>query len=305
MTRYFIVDVFTERPFDGAQIAVFPDASGLNAQQMQLLARELNLSDSVFVQALDGASNRFQLRHFSPVKERQFTGQGIIGAAHVLGAQNFIALTQPHTHIEFLQQGGEARVVLSGSKEKLFVQFSRKAQTLVDRYVPANKELAAALSLSETDIASRRYQPMLVSCEQPYLIVPLRSFTAVREAVFNHKEWSTRVAPVSAANEILLFSVKSDISASNFHGRLVGPGIGNEDDPPIGAAIPAFTGYLANFDHVRDGTYAFVIDRGVRARRKSVLSIEMIKQTGKENEIRVGGPAVIVASGEMQPPPSC
>ena len=302
--NYYIVDVFTEHAFDGAQIAVFPDARDLNETQMQQLASELNLSDTVFLQALDNDRNYYQLRNFSPNSERQFAGQSIVGAAFVLAHCALVDTSQPHTKLLFRLNNSETDVVISKSDAGFFIQFSRKAQSIVDRYVPTNSDLATALSLNENDIVSNRHQPMLVSCDQPYLIVPLRSFSAVREATFNRKAWSSTVAPVSPTNEILLFSVKSDLPVSNFHGRLVGPGIGADDDPPIGSAIPAFTGYLSAYESVREGTYSFVIDRGTTARRKSILSVEMIKRDGKENEIRVGGPAVLVASGGIATPPS-
>lgn len=142
----------------------------------------------------------------------------------------------------------------------------------------------------------------MVFCDHPYLIVPLRSFEAVCKARFNLKDWSNTVTPISAANEILLFSTKSDMPSANFHGRLVGPQIGVDEDPPIGSVMPAFAGYLNAHGHIRPGTYSFVIDRGTLQTRKSVLTVEMVHKKSKENEIRVGGPAVIVGEGTIKAP---
>lgn len=300
MNHYYIVDVFTDKAFNGAQIAVFPQALDLNEQQMQLIARELNFSDTVFVQPL-GDSN-FELKVFSPSKLRKFSGHATLAAAYVLGKFTLAPLSDAHTNVSMVQNGAMTHVVISQTAKDLFIQFSRKSNPVVDRYVPRNEELAAAFSLDERDISKTPYSALLVSCDQPFLIVPLISFEAVRRAQFNLKQWSSNVAPVSAASEILLFAAKSDVRNSNFHGRIVGPHIGIDEDPPIGAAMPAFTGYLNAQGHVRPGTYSFVIDRGTVDTRKSILTIEMVNQKSKESEIRIGGPAVLVGEGDIVTP---
>ena len=301
MNHYYIVDVFTDKAFNGAQIAVFPDALELNEAQMQLIARELNFSDTVFV--LPQRDSNFELKVFSPSKPRKFSGHATLAAAYVLGKFSLAPLTKAHTTVTMDQHGALTQVVISKKdKDELFIQFSRKSNPVVDRYVPSNEAIAAALSLEERDISKTPYNTLLVSCDQPFLVVPITSFEAVRKAQFNFKLWSSTVAPISAANEILLFSTKSDTKSSNFHGRLVGPQIGIDEDPPIGAAMPAFTGFLNAQGHVRPGTYSFVIDRGTNATRKSVLTVEMVNQKGKENEIRVGGPAVLVGEGKIATP---
>lgn len=298
---YYIVDVFTDSAFNGAQIAVFPEAADLTDSQMQLLARELNLSDTVFIHR--NADADYQLKVFSPVNELSFSGHAVIGAAYVLGKSGLQPLTDKHTAIQMTLNTSNTQVVITRKGEDdLFIMFSRKAQPVIDRYVPTTADLAAALGLEEKTIISKPYFPMLVSCDQPYLIVPLRSFDAVRQARFHLKTWSDSVAPISATNEILLFSTRSDLHSSNFHGRLVGPQIGIDEDPPIGSVMPAFAGYLGAQGHVRPGTYSFAIDRGTMTTRKSVITVEMVNQKGRENEIRVGGPAVIVGQGSLLAP---
>jgi len=298
---YYIVDVFTDKAFNGAQIAVFPEAGELTDMQMQTLARELNLSDTVFIRR--NADADYRLKVFSPVSELSFSGHAIIGAAYVLAQSGLQQLVGQHTAIQMSLNTSSTQVVITRKGEdEIFIMFSRKAQPVIDRYVPGTADLAAALGLEEKLIISKPYFPMLVSCDQPYLIVPLRSFEAVRQARFHLKAWSDSVAPVSATNEILLFAARSDLRSSNFHGRLVGPQIGIDEDPPIGSVMPAFAGFLGAQGHVRPGTYSFVIDRGTLDTRKSVITVEMVNQKGRENEIRVGGPAAIVGKGELQAP---
>jgi len=298
---YFIVDVFTEKEFDGAQIAVILLNTPLTDEQMQKLASEIGLSDCAFVEPAEGDQS-FSLRVFTPSAERNFGGQATIAAAYVIAEQGLVSHEGDFTSLKFQQAAADVDVVLSKKNDEWFVQFSRKAEAVVDRFVPDNAALAAALSLQESDIESIRFRPLLVACDQPYLVVPLRSFQAVRSAGFNFNEWSNRVASISPTNEILLFTGKSDVASSDFHARLLGPQLAPDADPPIASALPAFVGYLAELEELREGTYAFSVDRGTVGTRKSLLNVELVHQSGRENEVRVGGPAVLVAEGKIKIP---
>lgn len=299
---YYIVDVFTRTAFNGAQLAVFPEAEGLDELQMQLIARELNLTETVFM-TNSLKQKACKLRIFSPSCEREFSGHANIGASYVIAKCSYIEFDGQQLELTLTQNTGPIKVVITRDKNaEFFIQFSRSAEAVTDRYVPANSQLADMLTLNEKEIGNARYQTMLVSCDHAYLVVPLKSFESVRNAVFNLKEWSSSVAPISPANEILLFASKSDVAQSNFHGRIVGPQIGVEEDPPIASAMPSFAGYLSAHEHIKQGTYSFTIDRGTLTTRKSVLSVDLVNHPTNENEIRVGGPAVIVAEGTIDAP---
>lgn len=302
MLDYYIVDVFTETPFGGAQIAVVVLDKPLESGQMQVLASEINLSDCVFVASSANDDAQFPMRVFTAFGERDFGGQATVAAAFVLAHRGLVKCESENTALVLKQQATDINVVISNSGSGRFIQFSRKAQAIVDSFVPDNAALAAALSLEDADITSIRFRPLLVACEQPYLIIPLRSFEAVRKASFNYSEWSNRVASISPASELLLFSTKSDVASSDFHARLLGPQMAPDADPPIASAVPAFVGYLSELETIREGTYAFSLDRGTVATRKSLISVELVHQSGKENEVRLGGPAVLVAEGRIRIP---
>ncbi len=298
--EYYIVDVFTSEKFNGAQIGVFPDAGNLSDADMQLLAREINLSDCVFLSDKTGVAGGKRLRAFTPSKEINFAGPPIIASAHVLAETGAVKLKDKYTDFTLEQNSGVIEISITGQDGKPgLIQYKLDANPTIDRYVPVNADLAAMLGLQEADIEKLKYQPLLVSTEQTWLIVPLRSFDAVRKATFDYSVWSQSIAPVCMANEILLFSTQSDHPASNFHARLVGPDIGIHEDPPIATTMSAFTGYLCEQKHVSEGTHAFIIDRGLNTTRKSVLTIEMVNRKTGTNVVRVGGTAVIVGKGSM------
>ena len=296
---YYTADVFTESVFQGAQIAVFPAATGISDEQMSLIARELNLSETVFVIPAE-QDNHFKLRIFTPLKEISFAGHPVLATAKALLEDGLITLNDGKASVCFQQKAGDLSVNIEQREgEPLFVQFSLSSNPVVDRYTPRASELAALLSIDESDIDTHTFQTRLVSITQPYLILPLASQAAVRKARFDMKAWSQSSAPAMAAQEILVFSNKTDNDDCDFHARLLGPSIGVHEDPPIGSAMPCFTGYLGSHDAIREGTYTFVIDRGTTETRRSVLSIEMDNHADKATALRVGGNVVLVSKNTL------
>jgi len=301
--NYYIADVFTKQIFSGAQIAVFPNAEGLSKQQMQLVARELNLSETVFVFHPDKQNTNRVMRIFSPQSEIDFAGHPIIATAFVLASCGDIRLNDAITPMVFEQNTGPVNVNISAEDGKpSFVQFTRKVSSIIDRFTPSDEELASFLSLQPSEFDHKKYSARLVSCGVPYLIVPVWRYESVRTAKFNYAAWSQSIAPQTAAQEILLFSPKTPFTDADFNARLLGPRIGIHDDPPVGSAMPAFASYLCSFEFMQKGTYTFTVDRGEQSNRRSVLNLEMDHKGESMLTIRVGGAAVMVVEGVMDIP---
>lgn len=299
---YYIADVFTDRIFNGAQIAVFPKADGLNAEKMASIAKELNLSETVFVFHRHDPKLR-RLRIFSPLREVDFAGHPIIATAHVLACSGDIVLQDGITPLLFEQNVGAIEVNISiQNGEPCFVQFSRSVKPIVDRFAPTDAELCSILSLQATDLDHKKYSPRLVSCGFPYLIVPVWNYDAVRKARFNYAAWTQSAAPHTAAQEILLFAPKSPNPDADFNARLLGPNIALQDDPPVGSAMPAFCSYLCSFEHTQKGTHAFAVERGQLSTRRSLLQLEMDNKQQETLMVRIGGQAVIFAIGSIELP---
>jgi trans-2,3-dihydro-3-hydroxyanthranilate isomerase len=300
---YFIADAFTKQLFNGAQIAVFPNADGLSDTTMKLLARELNLSETVFVFHPETGDNKRKIRVFTPKKEVDFAGHPIIATAYVLGLCGDIPLTDTITPIVLEQNDGPIEVnitVLDG--KPTFVQFASKVVSIIDRFAPTDEELASFLGIRQSELDHKKYSPRLVSCGFPYLIVPAWNYESVRQAKFNSAAWSQSIAPQTAAQEILLFAPKSPFPDADFNARLLGPHIGLYEDPPIGIAMPAFASYLCSFEHTRKGTHVFAVDRGDAESRRSVINLEMDNKGHESVALRVGGGAVLFARGTIDLP---
>lgn len=300
--KYYIADVFTNQIFNGAQIAVFPNADGLSNHQMKLVAKELHLTETVFV-FNQGKDTKRRMRIFSPKGEIDFAGHPVIATAFVLASCGDIELTGKFTPIVFEQNSGPISTNITNDNGKpVFIQFTRKVSPIVDRFAPPDGELASFLSIAQGQIDHKKYNTRLVSCGFPYLFVPVYNYETVRSAKFNYQAWSESIAPQTAAQEILLFSARTPFQDADFNARLVGPNIGLHDDPPVGTAMPAFAAYLCSFDHMKKGTYTFAVDRGEKSNRRSVIQLEMDHKRDDTLTIRVGGEAVMVAEGTIHVP---
>ncbi|MDF1584210.1 MAG: PhzF family phenazine biosynthesis protein [Methyloprofundus sp.] len=300
---YYIADVFTNQIFSGAQVAVFPSAQGLSPRQMRLIARELNLTETVFLTQKAGVENQFRMKIFTPLGEIDFAGHPIIAAGYVLAACAKLPANASYTPVIFEQNAAAIQASISHSEGRpSFIQFTRTVTPVVDYYAPTEHELARFLGIDQAHIDTKKYAARLVACDVPYLIVPVYYYAAVRNAVFNFSAWSQSIAPQTAAQEILIISPKTPYQDSDFAARLVGPNIGLHDDPPVGSAMPALAAYLCSFESMQKGTYTFAVQRGDENMRRSILNLEMDHKGEDRLTIRVGGEAVMVVQGEMLVP---
>ena len=151
--NYYIADVFTNKIFNGAQIAVFPNAEGLNAEQMALIAREFNLSETVFIFHKPDDEHARRMRIFSPLGEIDFAGHPIIAAAYVLALCGEVELSKPITPIVIEQNCGPIEVNVTRQDGKpTFIQFTRSSGSIVDRFAPTDEELAGFLGIEQSEI---------------------------------------------------------------------------------------------------------------------------------------------------------
>lgn len=302
--RYYTVDAFTDRPFEGAQIAVLPDARGLNDTSMRKIAREFNMSETVFVFPPHNPANAKRLRIFTPFQELPFAGHPTLAAAHVLttvgdltGAEEGVQLDGDSLRFVFEETVGPVNITVTHEEGKRrFIEFGLQVTYSVDRFTPPDHELVRIFSLSPSDLGIPGYSPMVVATEHPYLVVPVASFAAVRRAKFDHVAWANSSAPATLSHQALLFSVETEFPGSGYHCRLLGPSIGVNEDPPIGSAIPSFAGYLCE---ARGPEHEFAAERGAGDFRRSLLHVRAEKRAARSVAVRVGGTAVMMCDGHL------
>jgi len=297
---FYAADVFTQQVFNGAQIAVIPDAEVLTDQQMQSIAEELNLWSSVFISKDKETDNGFSLRLFTPTQEINFGSHTTIAAAHILATIGQVELDGKHTPITFKTKSGIINAHITRQADgELLSTFTLSTEPIVDNYAPSNDELANLLRLERNAIGIKNFHTRLVSNQGIYIVVPVYKFEDVRRAMFDRKQWYQSTAPNTLAEQILLFSQQTETPGADFHLRLIGQDPDQGEDPPIGSAMPAFAAYLCAHSHIKQGTYSFIAERGLQSKRQSLLHVEIDNKPSKNLTLRVGGNAKLVCEGKL------
>jgi trans-2,3-dihydro-3-hydroxyanthranilate isomerase len=299
---FYTADVFTDRLFGGNPLAVFPDARGLSDREMQRIAREFNLSETVFVFPPREMTHTRRLRIYTPAVEIPFAGHPTVGCAYVLAAIGEIPLTGDITSIVFEEQVGPVKVSIRGRGDQpVFAQLTVAKLPEFGPEPPPLADLARLLSLEPADLDCASWRPRSVSCGVPFLCVPVRNRDALQrvrlrldivQAVLG-TYWTQAVYPVTADPEL---------PGSDWRVRMFAPAMGVAEDPATGAAAAAFAGYLADCADADSGTLRWVLEQGFEMERPSLLAVEADKVEGNITAVRVGGSAVLVSEGWMEIP---
>jgi len=300
--RFYTADVFTERPFGGNQLAVLPDARGLDAASMQQIAREFNFSETTFVLPPEDRKHTRRVRIFTPGGEVAFAGHPTVGTAHVLAAVGEIPLTGDTTRIVFEENVGPVPVAIRAERgTPVYAQLSVARLPEVGPRPPAPERLARMLSLEPRDLVGEDMPPEGVSCGLPFLFVPLRSRDAVGRARLRLDLWEETLRGYWT-DDVFVFALDPEREDSDVRARMFAPGFGVPEDPATGSACVALGGYLASRHPLHDGTLRWVVEQGFEMGRPSILEVEVDKRAGAITGVRVGGATVLVTSGEMEVP---
>lgn len=297
--RFVTLDVFTDRPFGGNQLAVFPDATGIPESALQNIAREFNYSETTFCYPPADASHAARVRIFTPGNELPFAGHPTVGTAIALHALS----AQPEAEARLvLEEGvGPVPVVVSGGRAAPFAKFSVAKLPEVGSLVPTRNTLAEILSLSTDDIVGGTSSPQAVSCGVPFIIVGVKSLKALGAVRVRMDRWDDTLR-ASPARDLFVFAPDAERGPTHFRARCFVPGFAVAEDPATGSANASFAGFLAQRAPDRDGTLTWTVTQGVEMGRPSKLELEADKANGAITAIRVGGRAVFVMEGSIRLP---
>jgi trans-2,3-dihydro-3-hydroxyanthranilate isomerase len=300
---FWTVDVFTDRAFGGNPLAVLPFANGLSTEQMQLIAREFNLSETAFVFPPESPEHTFRLRIFTPARELPFAGHPTIGAAFVLGLCGRVELKSETTRIVFGENVGAVPVEIRASGGKpVFTQLTTARRPEWGPPPPPSEIVAAMLSLDPTDVLDdERDEPQAISCGMPFLMVPVASLDAVSRARLNWEWWNQYLAP-AWASQIYAFSYEARTQGVAVHARAFTHAVGVEEDPATGSAASGLAGYLSRREGVKEGTARWRIEQGLELGRPSLIDVEADVNGGTVTAVRVGGSSVVVSEGHLMVP---
>lgn len=298
--RYFTADVFTDTPFGGNQLAVFPDARGIPEHRLLDVTREFNYSETTFVYPAVDPKHARHVRIFTPGAEVPFAGHPTVGTAHVLACIGEIALTGDTTDIVFEEGVGAVPVSIRSTAGKpTFSQLSVAKLPEVGPPPPDRDSLAGVLGLDVDDLLDGRWSAQALSCGLPFLFVPLRDRVAVARARIIMDPWEKALFG-TWASEVFVFALGGERTGSDIHARMFAPALNVPEDPATGSANAALAGYLAARDPLRDGMLRWRVEQGFEMGRPSILEVEADVSSGTVTGVRVGGASVLVCEGVME-----
>jgi trans-2,3-dihydro-3-hydroxyanthranilate isomerase len=283
---FVTVSVFIrDDPFRGGNpLAVFPDAGGLDPDQMQAIAQTFNLSETTFVTG--GDSSSYDVRIFTPREELGFAGHPTIGTAWVL--RHLGRLTAD----SFVQRSpaGETAVTLHGDTLR-FERSGKASPDMETTDVRAHERIARALRLEERDVAMEAYElgrngmlrPALSDAGLEHFIVPLRNVDALARVQVDAAALA-RLSPFGA----YCFTA---VGAGRVRARGLFPAVGVEEDPATGSAAACLGVYLAD----RVGPIELEIDQGVEMGRPSQMTV-----SAGATSVGVGGRCGLLSTGKLE-----
>jgi trans-2,3-dihydro-3-hydroxyanthranilate isomerase len=291
--RYYICDVFTDKRFGGNQLAVLPDARGLNDEQMQLIAKEFNFSESTFVFPPDDGHTR-KVQIFTPTREVPFAGHPNIGTAFVLASCGELEEIAEATEIVFEEKAGLVEVTLRRSDEGMIhCELMAPQQLSLGKELPVDM-LATALSLSANEIVTDTHLPMVASVGLPFLMVELRDQAALQKAKINLNGFE-QIAAQGVTPDIHVYIQSHD--EFDIRARMFAPFDGVQEDPATGSANCALAGLLGNHHIDTSGNFEWRISQGVEMGRPSLLQARAEKKDGQILSSWIGGSCVMVSEG--------
>lgn len=300
--EYVRVDVFTKKPFGGNPLAVFPDAKGLTTKEMQLLAKEMNLSETTFVLPA-GKSSRAdaKVRIFTPDMEIPYAGHPTIGTFFVLANEGMISVRDGVTIAMMEAQAGTLPVEIhsSGGTVKKVVTVQCVPE-FGDEFEDIGL-LAQALSVNEKDFDLERAPPQLVSTGLPWLIVPLMSRKAVESITANAVAFSEVVGRLPEnVVDVYATSIDPVSPSATTHSRGFFLSSGSVlEDPATGSASGCLGAYLVHRRLVEIARRATIInEQGFSMGRPSRIDVEVRMSDHETIEsVRVGGSVVEIMRG--------
>ncbi len=297
---YYILDVFTDTRFGGNPLAVVLDADALDAARMQTIAREFNLSETVFVLKPQNRAHTARVRIFTPMAELPFAGHPTVGAAALLAELRTPAANdnggQGDALIVLEETIGIVRVgVRLRPEAAAYAEFDAPKLPEESGSAPATELLAAALGLIPAEIGFENHRPTRYTAGNAFAFVPVASLAAMEKARVSSSHWEA-VKQQGA----FLYCRQTVHTTSAFHARMFAPHNGIPEDPATGSAAAAFAGVVHRFDALPDGMHRRIVEQGFEMGRPSLISLSLEVVAGKLGTVRVGGHAVRVAEGKIE-----
>jgi trans-2,3-dihydro-3-hydroxyanthranilate isomerase len=290
-----IVDVFTDRPFAGNQLAVVTDARGLDTAAMQAIAREFNFAETSFLLPPADLANDAHVRIFTPAEEMPFAGHPNVGTAFVVAQMGQLFGRLVSEELRFEEQAGLVHLQVTRTGGRIIGARCRAPRRLVIGAGVEPRTVAVLSGLAETDILTGRFGPCFASVGAEFLLAEVSADALERarpiEAAFARHEG--RIGQ-SAGLLGLHLHVRDPNDPTRIDVRMFAPLAGVAEDPATGSAAAALGAVLNSLEPAHS---SFTLSQGRHIGRPSTIEV-----VANPHEVWIGGGCASFASGELTPP---
>lgn len=290
-SNFYIVDVFGEKRFSGNQLAVFLDAGHLSDDEMQLLAREMNYSETTFVLSGEPGDAGYDVRIFTPEKELDFAGHPTIGTAFII--QKHI-IKEPVEKVVLNLKAGQIPVTFSGERESGMLWMDHVEPTFGDMF---DANIFTKILDLPLDAIDNRYPIHEISTGLPHIIVPLRNLDALKKAKVVKDEYFEFIR-TTWAKCILVFCPRGYDESHDMGVRMFADYYGIEEDPATGSGNGCLAAYLVKHRYLQTEEINIKTGQGHELGRPSLLSLAA-KEVSGVIHVSVGGKVFPVIEGRL------
>ncbi|MDV7144478.1 PhzF family phenazine biosynthesis protein [Tropicimonas sp. TH_r6] len=296
---FHTLDVFTDRPYLGNPLAVVLEAGGLETAQMQTIAREFNLSETIFVMPPRDPGHTARVRIFFPTAEIPFAGHPTLGCAALLawmrnGPRDF------DDDLVLEEEAGLVPVQISRRNGRISGSFRAPVRPHPHAGDAPTGLLAKALGLPESEIGFGAHRPGLFAGGPAFLYAPVADLDALASARPIEPHWSALMA-AGTVDSAYLYTPDGE---AGFRARMFSPTAGIPEDPATGSASAILAAQLLASGALPDGTSDWRLVQGVEMGRESHVGLQVSVSGSALTEVRISGAAVEVSQGTILPPSS-
>ncbi|MCZ4272640.1 PhzF family phenazine biosynthesis protein [Maritalea porphyrae] len=289
---YSIIDVFTKKRLQGNPLAVVFDADNVPTNQMQEIAKEFNLSETVFVCSPKNERHVANLRIFTPSEELPFAGHPTVGTAVLLGLKQRITAVRLEEKIGTIVAITERLNKVSGHARFGLPELPKQVGD-----APDIDKIAGSLGLQPEQIGWGSMQPTIYSAGVPFVLVPVSDQDALAAIKLERRGWTDVYGGVS--DKVYVFTPVDHMRNVQFAARAF-IGLGNlKEDPATGSAAAALCGLLAQQYYEGEGLVDFTIAQGMEMGRPSYIEAQIKLENGQLTHAGIGGNAILVGEGTL------
>jgi len=289
---FYIVDVFTEEKYSGNQLAVFRNAQYLTDIEMQQIAREMNYSETTFIETDTEQDGGYNVRIFTPQSEIPFAGHPTLGTAYIIHQE---IIREPVRQIVLNLKVGQIPVAFTYDDKAIDMLWMQQKPPVF--YETISKQVMAKVLNLELDDIDDRFPIREVSTGLPFIMVPLKNAGALKKAHLNSDLYSQLISDLQS-KAVLIFCPETYNRENDLSVRVFADYYGVAEDPATGSANGCLAGYLIHYRYFNTDDISIRVEQGAEIGRPSLLFLDAQKEQG-EIRVSVGGRVVMVARCEL------